>query len=126
TTNPAEPIIITPASVHEIDLRHMPALAPVKVAPGASNTPLDTRLGPGGDLPPRALESVSLINLGVDLREALLQYRPTAKWRPADLGRRPPKGTSTSVRLASPAGNPLAHTVSECESNDQNDCNLQH
>jgi hypothetical protein len=27
--------------MHEIDLRHIPALAPVNVAPCASNTPLD-------------------------------------------------------------------------------------
>jgi hypothetical protein len=41
--NPAEPIIVRPASMHEINLRHMPALAPVNVAPCASNTPLDTQ-----------------------------------------------------------------------------------
>jgi hypothetical protein len=42
TTNPAVPAIITPASVHEIDLRHMPAPLPLTSLP-ASNTPLDTR-----------------------------------------------------------------------------------
>jgi hypothetical protein len=44
------------------------------------------------------------------MRETPLQYRDS-------------KGTSLPLRLVPPAGNPLANTVSECEANDQNDCN---
>jgi hypothetical protein len=31
-----------------------------------------------------------------------------------------------SLPMAPSAGNPLAHTVSECEADDQNDCDFQH
>src|SRR5262245_52355934 len=50
----------------------------------------------------------------------------TAKGRHADFRRRPPKGTSLSLRLAPSAGNPLADTVSEYEASDQSDWNFQH
>jgi hypothetical protein len=36
------------------------------------------------------------------------------------------KTSSLSLRLAPSAGNPLAHTVFECEADDQNDCDFQH
>jgi hypothetical protein len=76
-----------------------------------------------GRLTARALERLPTQPWGVlreallNLKKALLQYR---FWR------RPPKGTSLSLRLSSAAGNPLANAVSERESNDQNDCNFRH
>jgi hypothetical protein len=36
------------------------------------------------------------------------------------------KATSLSLRLAPSMGNPLANTVSECEANDQSDCNFKY
>jgi hypothetical protein len=36
------------------------------------------------------------------------------------------KTTSQSLRSAPSVRNPLAHTVSECEANDQSDCIFQH
>src|SRR5262249_37776381 len=36
------------------------------------------------------------------------------------------KGASLSLRLAPLAGSPLGNTVSECEANDQSNCNFHH
>jgi hypothetical protein len=56
-----------------------------------------------------------------------LSVRPSGNWHAtADFGRRRPKGTSSSLRLAPSARNPLANAVSECEANDQNDCDFRH
>ena len=79
------------------------------------------RKGPGEvDCPgPRARPHS---NLGGSERGAA-KHGPTADWRP---GGRPQERTSLPLRLAPPAGNPLANTVSESEPNDQNDCDLRH
>ena len=57
------------------------------------------------------------------MRTAQRVYPPLELLRPPSAE---PFLTSPPLRLVPSAGNPLANTVSECEANDQSDCNFQH